>query len=280
MAEHAHTAPAGQPALIAGLAPLDQIQATLRLLCTTPRPLAIDGRRIGCGLPRRPIRVTELAAIMAHPSCSQEAKRRVWQLLVRRARARQPGWAIAAAGVALPGLRRAAARLPAAAGEDVQADLLEGFLAGLADVDTSRPGICGRLVNAALVHARGRLREQQAAASGESRFAPGSALPPPPVGHPDLVLARAVRAGVLTALEAELIGATRLESTTLAAWADAAGVARKAAYERRALAEAKLVAAIKAGTLADPYTELIADATATVHPEPADAGSHRPAPAA
>jgi hypothetical protein len=38
-----------------------------------------------------------------------------------------------------------------------------------------------------------------------------SAPPPRPWGHPDLVLAAAVTAGAITAAEAALIGATRLE---------------------------------------------------------------------
>ena len=45
---------------------------------------------------------------------------------------------------------------------------------------------------------------------------PVSAAPPRPWGHPDLVLAKAVRAGVIGAADAELIGATRLGDVDLA----------------------------------------------------------------
>lgn len=250
--------------LVAGWSPLDQVEATLRLLSTGPAPLSVNGRRIG-GLPRRRIPIVELASVLAHPSCGQETKRRVWRLLVTRARSGQAAWVIAAVGVALPGLRRAASRLGnARIRADVEADLIAGFLAALGEVDTRRPGVCGRLINAAHTHARSELRAQEAAASGEANFAPGSAMPPPPCGHPDVVLARAVRAGVITGVEAELIGATRMEDTTVAAWADAVGWTRKAAYERRRLAEARLVAAMNAGRLSDPDAEVVAEATATV----------------
>jgi hypothetical protein len=260
--------------LVAGLSPLDQVEATLRLLCAGPAPLAINGRRMG-GLPRRRIPVVELAGVLAHPSCGQEAKRRVWRLLVARARSGQPGWVLAAVGVALPGLRRAASRLGHTRHRaDVEADLIVGFLAAIGEVDTGRPGVCGRLVNAAHTYARSVLRAQEAAASGEVNFAPGSAMPPPPCGHPDVVLARAVRCGVITHVEAELIGATRLEDTTLAAWADAAGWTRKAAYERRSLAEARLVAAISAGRLSDPDAEVVNEATGTVVTERIPAPRH------
>jgi hypothetical protein len=261
--------------LVAGLSPLDQVEATLRLLCTGPAPLVVNGRRIGGGLPRRRILVVELASVLAHPSCGQEAKRRVWRLLVGRARSGQPGWVLAAVGVALPGLRRAASRLGHTRNRaDVEADLIVGFLAAIGEVDTGRPGVCGRLVNAAHTHARSVLRAQEAAASGEVNFAPGSAMPPPPCGHPDVVLARAVRSGVVTHVEAELIGATRLEETTVAAWADSAGWTRKAAYERRSLAEARLVAAISAGRLSDPDAEVITEATGTVVAERIPAPRH------
>ena len=257
---------------------MDQVEATLRLLCTGPAPLAVNGRRIS-GLPRRRIPVVELASVLAHPSCGHEAKRRVWRLLVDLARTGQPGWVIGTVGVALPGLRRAASRLANGRNRaDVEADLVAGFLAALGEVDTRRPGVGGRLSNAAHTYARGQLRAQEAAACGEANFVAGSAVPPPPCGHPDLVLARAVRAGVITSVEAELIGATRLEDATVAAWADAAGWTRKAAYERRRVAEARLVAAINAGRLSDLDAEVITEATATVvaeHVWPSRAGGGR-----
>jgi hypothetical protein len=251
-----------RPKLVGGRSPFDEVAATLRLLCEGPQPLAVDGRRLRCGLPRRLIRVDELASVLAHPSCGHEARRRAWALLVARARAGDPAWVVGAVGVALPGLRRAAARLAHAPSRvDVEADLLVGFLAALPGVDTDRPGVCARLVNAAQTRARAAVRAQEAAVAGEGRGGWGSALPPPPFGHPDLVLAKAVRCGVITAEEAELIGTTRLEETSLAAYADQAGMTRWAAHSRRRRAEARLVAAIGTGSLSDPEAEVVAEAT-------------------
>lgn len=274
MAKRTNTPPPAR--LVDGLSPLDQLEACLRLLCTGPAPLAMDGRRLGGGLPRRRIRCDELAAVLAHPSCGHDAKQRVWARLVARARGRNSAWVVAACGVALPGLRRAAARLAYANSRaDMEADLLAGFLTALAGVDTDAPGICGRLVNAAQAHARTRLREQQATAAGEARTAPASAVPHPPVGHPDLVLARAVRLEVITAGEAELIGETRLEETTLVDWADRHGMTRKACYEWRSRAEARLVAALGAGFLSDPTAETVAEATTTMTTDPATSPTER-----
>ena len=54
-----------------------------------------------------------------------------------------------------------------------------------------------------------------------------------PWGHPDFVLAAAVRRGVLTAAQAELIGRSRLERIPLARIAAELGVTRSALCHRR-----------------------------------------------
>jgi hypothetical protein len=258
-------------ALLRRTAPLDDLETTLRLLCTGPKPLAVNGRTLGHGLPRRMIPLHELASVLMHPATGHDAREAAWRLLVTRVRTGQDNAVIGACGVALPGLRKAAGRLARATSRnDMQADLLEGFIKELPMVDTTRPGICGRLCNAAHCAARAALRKQEAAASGEANFAPGSTLPPAPFGHPDFVLARAVRAGVLTVAEADLLGATFLEHVPLAQYADRVGITRWAAYRRRDQAKLKLKAGIESGRLCDPDVEVIAEATATlvldIHP--------------
>jgi len=252
------------PALVRGKTPLDDLEISLRLLCTGPEPLAVDGRRLGHGLPRRPIPLHELASVLMHPATGFEAREAAWRLLVTNARTGDDKWVVGAVGVALPGLRRAAGRLARATSRtDVQLDLLEGFTKELATVDLDSPRICARLCNAAYVAARKALTAEEAAASGEANAGFGSTLPPRPYGHPDFVLARAVAAGVLTAADAELIGGTYLEETTLAEYADRVGLSRWAAYRRRSQAVARLVAALHAGRLGDPDAEVIAEATLT-----------------
>ena len=70
---------------------------------------------------------------------------------------------------------------------------------------------------------------------------PVSAAPPRPWGHPDLVLAAAVRASVICAADAELISATRLGDTDLAEAAERLGLSYWACHKRRRRAESALV---------------------------------------
>jgi hypothetical protein len=61
-------------------------------------------------------------------------------------------------------------------------------------------------------------------------------------GHPDLLLADAVSAGILKQSEAELIGTTRLESVSIAQWAAEHNTTTWAAYKARRRAEMRLIA--------------------------------------
>ena len=72
-----------------------------------------------------------------------------------------------------------------------------------------------------------------------------------PWGYPDFVLAAAVRCGVLTAAEAELIGRNRLEGVPLARIAAELQVSHSALCHRRRRAEARLTQAIRSGRLSD-----------------------------
>ena len=67
-----------------------------------------------------------------------------------------------------------------------------------------------------------------------------SSPPPPPARHPDLVLARAVAAGAITASEAALIGSTRLEPISLAEVAVLRGQSYRDVRAARIRAERKL----------------------------------------
>jgi hypothetical protein len=247
---------------------LDAIEYRFRWRHVGPRPLSVDGRRLGHGLPRRQIPLPELSAILMHPSCSFAARDAVWRLLVTYARTGDDKWVVGAVGVALPGLRNAAARLARTYTGDVQAALVTEFVAALTAVSTDQPRVVSRLLDAASSAARAALRASEPAASGEANFVPGSRLPPPPFGHPDLVLARAVAAGVITAAEADLIGTTYLEDVSVAEYADRTGRSRWAVYKRLTAAKARLVAAIHSGALSDPDAEVIAEATLTTAPDP------------
>jgi hypothetical protein len=128
---------------------LDEIEYRFRLLAEGPDPLAVDGRQLGHGLPRRLIALPELSAILMHPSCGFAARDGVWRLLVGRARTGDAKWTVGAVGVALPGLRRAAYRLSCSYTGDVQATLVTEFVAALGSVNLERPRVVSRLLDAA-----------------------------------------------------------------------------------------------------------------------------------
>ena len=78
----------------------------------------------------------------------------MWAELVRRARSGDPAWVVGLVGVAMPGLRRAAATLSASYRgdpDDLQTEILTGFLAALRALDpddldrrpAGRPGCAG-----------------------------------------------------------------------------------------------------------------------------------------
>ncbi|WP_328366669.1 hypothetical protein [Micromonospora zamorensis] len=264
----------GHPGSRPGAALLDAIDYRSRLCGEVPRPQAVDGRQLGHGLPRRAIALTELSAILMHPACGTAAQDAAWRSLIIRARAGGEAWVVGAVGVALPGLRHRAHLLSKLSSGDLHAALVEAFLKALNSVDIDQPGIVNALLNAAFSGARAALRGQEPAASGEANFAPGSALPPTPYGHPDLVLARAVRLGVITVAEADLIGGTFLEDTSLASYAERTGLPRWGVYKRRSAAVERLVAAIRSGVLSDPTADVIAEATGITAPEAASARRH------
>ena len=118
--------------------PFDAADAAFRLLCAGPQPLALHASQVAAGLPDRPVPLDELRVLLLHPSTSAAARNAVWAELVRRARAGGPAWTVGLAGIAMPGLRRAAGSLAAAyRGDpaDLQAEILTGFLAAVRALD-------------------------------------------------------------------------------------------------------------------------------------------------
>ena len=247
--------------------PLLQIRHRFELLTAGPDPLSVDGAALGHGLPARPIAAPELTAVLLHPATSYDARDTVWRHLVHRARTDGPTWVVVAVGVAMPGLRVTAARLARMYGGDVSATVVTEFLAALRTVDPGPPQVLARMLNVTQSAARAALRAATPAASGEANFAPRSANPPTLFGHPDFVLARAVQMGILTDAEADLIGATRLEDVSVAEYAERHRLTVWAIYKVRTPAEARLVAAIRDGSLSDPVRDVVAEATLTTLPE-------------
>jgi hypothetical protein len=244
--------------------PLDAARAAFGWLVIGPRPLSVDGRAFP-GLPDRPVPLDEVRHQLLRRRCPQPVRDAVWAHLVRRSREEGGGWTVGCVGVALPALTGIAAGLTARfVGDprDIHAAVLAGFLAELATVDLARPRIMLRLRWAAYRSGHICLREALDAPTPSARAFHSSA-PPPPSGHPDLVLVRAITAGVITAAEAELIGSTRLEEVPLAEAAARRGTGYEAAKKARQRAERRLVDFVRDDITEPGTAERTADTAAT-----------------
>jgi hypothetical protein len=236
---------------------LDAADAAFRLLAAGPQPLAVHASRLAEGLPDRLVPLDELRVMLLHPATSGHSRNRVWAELVRRARTGDPAWVIGLTGIALPGLRRAVASLTSAyRGDpaDLQAEVLTGFLAALRGLDLDELEaipLASRLCWAAW-------RAGQALAYADADYAARRRSlavwrdgPDRPWGHPDFVLAAAVRRGILSADQAELIGRNRLERVPLSQIAAEQNIGHTALCMRRKRAEKAITDAIRNGFLAD-----------------------------
>lgn len=227
---------------------LDIAEHTFQLLCGDSGPLRIDGELIGYGLPARPITLAELRFILSHPAIGHPVRDAIWRPPITRARAHGDTWIIGCVGLALPALRRLAARLsrtPADAG-DVAAEVVVGFTHALHSVHLDRPRLTVRLHRATRMACL-RTRPAASAPAPVPPWTLDTACDDAPRGHPDLLLARAVAQGVISQADAQLIGTTRLESVPLRLVAQRLAVPYGVLRRRRAAAEARLRAAILEG---------------------------------
>jgi hypothetical protein len=118
---------------MAGLSPFTTLEQTFGLLGAEPHPLAVDGRRLGPGLPARPIPLGELRSIVSHPTTSYDLQIRVLEAVIDNLRQEQAVWVVALGGLLLPGMRRLASHMTpsprrAPASHQVEAELLSRLL--------------------------------------------------------------------------------------------------------------------------------------------------------
>lgn len=237
--------------------PLDVLETSFRVLTTGPDPLTLDGRALGCGLPARPLPLDELRSVLLHPTTGFAARDAALGELVGRAQTRGGAWTVGLAGVLLPGLRRVAGHLAREfPGDtaDIDAEVLAGFLEALGKLHPhpSRRRLAAHLLWGAFNRGRRLRRLELEAFVRRVPLEATSAVPPPPAGHPDILLARAVRHGVLAAWEAELIGATRLEGEDLLRLAAEGGYKPDTLRHWRRAAERRLAAWLLIGTVPAP----------------------------
>jgi hypothetical protein len=233
--------------------PFDAAETAFGLLCAGPAPLALDAATVASGLPGRLVPLDQLRVLLLHPATSARARNQVWAELVRRAHTGNPAWVIGLAGIAMPGLRRAAGSLAGAwHGDpaDLQAEILTGFLAAVRALDLddleSVP-LASRLIWAAWRAGQEHACATAGWAARRRDLAGWRDGPDLPWGHPDLVLAAAVREQILTRDQAELIGRNRLEGVPLSQIAAETGISHSALCNRRKKAEKAITQAIKNG---------------------------------
>lgn len=252
------------PGLASSLA-LDVAEHAFNLLMRGPDRLSVDGAALGEGLPARPIPMDELRVILLHPSCSRTTRDHVWRHLIDQARTHQGAWMVAAVVLALPMLRRLvgtladktsaerAGRFARVDQEDLEAEVLAAYMEALTRVKLawSHPVLrLSRLTQFAVLRAHaperpGLLADPELVDRPEERQQPLAY----PAGHPDLLLAQAVAQGVITELEADLIGFTRLEGISLSSYCRRRGLLYCTALKRRQRAENALYQALLKHTL-------------------------------
>ncbi len=243
--EHGSGPGAGWPA-----GPLDAAHRAFELLTRPPAPLAFDCRGFD-GLPARIVALDELRGLLIARSTPRASADQVWSQLVVRARRDGPAWVVGAVGIALPALRFRAGLLSRGWRGDVadlDSELLLGFLERLKTIDVDAQNIAARLVEAG-ARAVKKAREHDGVRESVSTGGAQSIPPARPWDHPDLVLARAVRAAVIGPEEGVLIARTRLENIPLREVARSLGVSVATATAWRWRAEQALREAIAAGHL-------------------------------
>ena len=231
--------------------PLAAAERAFTLLTTPPTHLGFDGRGFP-GLPDRIVPLEDLRALLLSRQVDVATQDEVWRELVVRARRDGPAWVVAAAGIAMPGLRHTAGMLTfgwRGDTSDLDAELLAGFVAHLKTIDLQPRRVVGRLIDAGLRAAR-KARDAESDTHLVRANHPDPTAPRHPWDHPELVLARAVQAGVLDVDDAHLIGATRLDGITLAQAGERNGIDAEEAEFWRRKAEQRLREAIRDGELA------------------------------
>lgn len=221
--------------------PFEALESEFRRLSEATPPLTVDGVELGPPFPSRAIAVAELRGILLHPSTPYGAQNRAVALLVQRGSDEGGDWLAAAAGVLLPGLWSALAvyfKLPHVDPHEVEAEALADLIQAIRrceEVDHVAPRIISRAAR------RTKRRVASEALSTGRHVTPLSAEPHRPWGHPDFVLGEAVKAGVLSPDEAELIGETRVGDISLDAYSRTTGIGLSCLKMRRLRAEPRLI---------------------------------------
>jgi DNA-directed RNA polymerase specialized sigma24 family protein len=223
--------------------PLADMERAFQLATLPPALLALDGAAIGCDLPSGPLPLDELRRLLLHGHLSYATKDRALGLVAARAQTGDDLWKVGLAGLLMPGLKRVARRLRRAPGVDpaeVGPEVVVALLEAIAQVDPARERLAARLCWATYRRAARALGVRRRTAwepVWPMDKPPGSAVPST---NPEEVIARALKAGVITVDDAELIAQTRLEGQRVVDVAASLAVPASRLQKRRERAESRL----------------------------------------
>jgi hypothetical protein len=132
--------------------------------------------------------------------------------------------------------------------DDIESELVAGFLAGLRREPLQPPRLWLRLCWAAWRTAIDSVKGEPADQL-PADIPTGSRSPTLPYGHPELILGRAAAAGIITAEQARLIADTRFGDTLVEQVAAEQGLLPSVVRMRRRRAERHVAAALRRGEL-------------------------------
>lgn len=226
------------------LLPFDAIDRAVAAFTAHRDPLVLGGRGIGADA-TRPMSLSALRGWLLAPDTSFDARDRTIAELVRLARSDER-WMTGLIWVLLPGLRSAVHRVTARV-PDLAADAQAEALAAVIDaVRHDRLGAdkhAARLVRIAAFRAAQLVGREVAVRANCDSFAAADGPARDDRGA-DALLHEAVAADILTADEAELIAATRIDGVSLRDYAAAHRMSYDVARKRRKYAESRLAASV------------------------------------
>lgn len=188
---------------------------------------------------------------------SYDARNAIWAYVIGRARTEGGDWKIAAAGLAMPKLLRYArdlARVYRGEETELHCELLTNFLRELRRVNTAAPGADTRLTRAAYRAGKDEVERlaEQAPPTPDADNAPSSRPPLLPYQHVDLLVAQAVKLGLLDRDDAAAFVAIKLAHRPDEPVAARLGVTADCLRMRLDAAGKVLAEALAAGFLSGP----------------------------
>ncbi|WP_335986648.1 hypothetical protein [Glycomyces sp. MUSA5-2] len=193
------------------------------------------------GLPNRPLPISEVVTFLQDPASPRPACDRIWRVLLTAPDRQQ--WDLVCLGLALPALRKAAARADRIWPYDpdgIQAEALDAFIRELHQPKIPEERIFSTICIRVKTACRTFARELARHARGPSETVFESQTPASPWTHIDLVLVRAVEQEIISKDEAIQIAMFRLEGIPDATIAEAMSASRKESRLARKIAEHKL----------------------------------------